>query len=41
MKNHVEKVSRKFWYATGGFSNPHYFRKHNGRCWEYFIDWRL
>ncbi len=40
MKNGVEKVSKRHWYATGGFENTNYFRKHNGRNWEYFIDWR-
>lgn len=36
----VVKVSRKHWYLSGGFANPRHFRKHNGSCWEYFVDLR-
>jgi hypothetical protein len=36
----LEKVSRQFWYATGGFANSNYFRKMKSGCWHYFIDWR-
>ena len=38
MKINYTKVSKEHWYATGGFSNPTHFRKHNGRCWEYYIE---
>lgn len=39
MKNGIEKVSRRYWYATGGFSNNNYFRRANKRgVWSYFID---
>lgn len=30
-------VTKKFWYAVGGFSNPRCYRKHTGRCWRYLM----
>ncbi len=38
MRNGVEKVSRAYWYATGGFENSTHFRKatKNG-VWQYYI----
>jgi len=40
MRTGVEKVTRRYWYATGGFAGRWHFRRHNGRNWEYFIDLR-
>ena len=38
MRCDVEKLTKRLWYAFGGFSNPRLFRKHNGRCWSYYRD---
>lgn len=31
------QVTRREWYAAGGFSNPRCWRKQRGRAWCYFI----
>ncbi len=38
MRAGVEKITKSRWYALGGFRNSALFRKHNSRCWEYYID---
>ena len=36
------KVTKRHWYdVLGGFENPNCFRKHNGKCWEYFYNKQL
>ena len=36
------KVTKRHWYdVLGGFANPDCFRKHNGKCWEYFYNKQL
>lgn len=32
------RLKKREWYDLGGFANPSLFRKHNGRCWEYYQD---
>ena len=39
MHNGWEKVSKRDWYANGGFSDSHNARRHNGRCWVYYYVW--
>ena len=39
MRAGSQKVTRKYWYSVGGLSNGDHYRKHNGRCWEYYIAW--
>jgi len=31
------KVTKRQWYAAGGFANPLCWRRDRGRGWEYFI----
>lgn len=31
-----KRITKREWYRLGGFKNPDLFRKHNGRCWEYY-----
>lgn len=38
MQLNMIKVSRRYWYASGGFSNPGYFRKQRRGVWSYYID---
>lgn len=37
MKNGRLKLSKREWYARGGFENSRLYRKHNGRCWTYWL----
>lgn len=32
------RLTKHVWYALGGFQNPSLYRRHNGRCWEYWQD---
>ncbi len=36
MKNGFTKISKKEFYAIGGFSNPKLFRKMIGNNWKYW-----
>lgn len=39
MRAGVEKITRRQFYALGGFSNPALFRKANKRgAWSYYRD---
>jgi hypothetical protein len=31
------RVSKKTWYANGGFSNPRCWRRQKGGAWMYFM----
>ena len=31
------RVSKRVWYANGGFSNPRCFRRMRGGAWQYFM----
>ena len=30
------KITKKEWYAMGGFANPKLYRKWTGKCWAYY-----
>ena len=34
----IEKISRRWFYTLGGFSNPKLFRKQRGASWAYYKD---
>lgn len=39
MRNHITKISKKTFYALGGFTNSRLFRKANNRgIWSYYMD---
>lgn len=40
MKVGTERISKKLWYALGGFSNNDLFRKQVNGAWCYYIDHR-
>ena len=42
MRTHfAERVSKRAWYAFGGFTNSRCFRRqHKGSGWQYLIIWR-
>jgi hypothetical protein len=37
MKNGTQKISKREWYARGGFSNPDLFRRMRGGSWSYYM----
>jgi hypothetical protein len=37
MKTDVMRLTKREWYAMGGFANPHLYRRHDGRSWHYFM----
>jgi len=34
-----QRVTKRHWYDIGGFANSQCVRRHNGRCWVYYIVW--
>lgn len=38
MRTHIGsmRVTKATWYANGGFANSRCWRRHTGRCWQYF-----
>ena len=30
------KITKSYFYANGGFSNPNFFRKQHGNSWTYY-----
>lgn len=36
MRNNSLKLSKRAWYAAGGFSNPRLYRRMRGGSWQYF-----
>ncbi len=36
MRTGWQRMSRKAWYAEGGFANPHLTRKMRGKAWTYW-----
>lgn len=36
MRNHVTKVSKRTWYALGGFQNDQLWRRQVRGAWHYY-----
>lgn len=39
MKNQWQKVSKREWYARGGFANSRCVRKARHGVWSYYVVW--